>query len=229
MSDTTAVSKREMVRSLPGSLNNRCRLTVTMGGTRGWHTIRGMFLSDCEASQTFRATIEANPNTPPESSARPGDAVGVTYRDGKRKCIFSAPFVSMACDATGGEIVLGWPATVHHLRRRAFERVTPPHGRSLAVRLRSYDGCASSNIVPEVSDGRLLDISVGGLRIAVADSRRFELGMTYRCSFTPHPDRAAIAFDANVLHCGTGDDGQPVVGLQIVGRPTSTTSIRPGL
>ena len=224
MSGTTAVNKRETVRTLPGSLNSRCRLTVTLGGTHGWQTFKSMFLSRCEASQTFRATLKASPNSPPRPCLRPGDAVGVTYRDGKRKFVFSAPFVSLAWNATGGEVVLGWPVTIHHLRRRAFERVTPPRGRSVTVRLRPYDGYASSNIVPDVSDGRLLDISVGGLRLAVADSRHFEPGRTYRCSFTPRPGRSAIAFDADVLHCGTDDEGQTVVGLRIVGLETQPDS-----
>lgn len=233
MSGTTAVNNRKSARTLPNSLDSRRRLTVTLGGARGWHTFKSLFLSRCEASQTFRATLQTNPDSPARPNVRPGDAVGVTYRDGKRKCSFSAPLVSLVWNTDGGEIVLGWPAEVHHLRRRAFERVTPPRGSIITVRLRPYDGYASSNTVREMSDGRLLDISAGGLRLAVADSRHFELGMTYRCSFTqaepaygPRPDRSAVVFDANVVHLGTGDKDQPIVGLQVVGLETQPDSPR---
>ena len=120
--------------------------------------------------------------------------------------------------------MLGWPVKVHHLRRRAFERATPPSEQAVTVRLTGGAGHASLSALCEVRDGRLLDISVGGFRLLVTNSRHFEPGTTYRCSFTTRRDRSAIVFDAIVLHRGLSDAGQPTVGLKIVGLETSLDS-----
>lgn len=197
-----------------------------MGGSCGWHTFSSLFLSSCESSETFRIRIPLDPSLPAIPDVRPGDAVGATFRDGKRKCIFSVPFISSSCHETGVEVVLGWPAAVHHLRRRAFTRVEPPRTSSITVRLRPFDGRGSTVLTPELSVARLLDISVGGLRLAVADTRVLEPGKTYRCSFTPRAGRMAIAFDTIVLHCGRDDEGRAVVGLRIVGLETEQDGSR---
>ncbi len=224
MSGMTAVNKRESVRALPGSLNTKCKLTVTLGGTHGWQTFKGVFLSRCDESQTFCASIQPASDSQAKPDTRSGDSVGVNYRVGNRKCMFCARLVSLAWNAAGGEAVLGWPVKVHHLRRRAFERTTPPPGKAVTVRLTGGAEHASMSTPCEVRDGRLLDISVGGFRLAVADSRHFEPGTTFRCSFTARPDRATIVFDAIVLHRGLSDAGQPSVGFKIVGLETSLDS-----
>ena len=220
MSSMTAVNTLESVRTLPGSLNAGCRLTVTLGGTHGWQTFKGVFLSRCDESRTFRTSIQPASDSQTKPDARSGDSVGVTYRVGNRKCMFCAPLVSLTWNAAGGEAVLGWPVKVHHLRRRVFERAVPPSGQAVTVRLIGTAGHASPSEPCEVRNGRLLDISVGGLRLAVADIRHFEPGATYRCSFTARSGRSAIVFDAIVLHRGLSDVGQPTVGLKIVGLET---------
>lgn len=216
---TTTNKPQQTARTLPDSINGESRLTLTIGGVRGWQTFKGVFLSRCEASQTFRTALKHAADRPSNPDARPGDQVGVTYRVGNRKCMFSSPLVSLVWHATGGDVVLGWPDKVHHLRRRCFDRAAPPRGKAVTVRL--TDGAAaSSSAPPEVREGRLLDISVGGLRLAVVDVRPFELGATYRCAFTACPGWDETLFDAIVRHCGRDDNGQPVLGLQIVGLET---------
>lgn len=224
MSGMTAVDKPDLVPTLPGSLNSRRRLTVTLESAHGWQTFKGVFLSSCEESRTFRASVQSACDAHPTTDVRSGDSVGVSYRVGNRKCMFCSPLVSLTWNGEGGETVLGWPVKIEHLRRRAFERAAPPSGQVITVRLTGEAGHASPGAPLEVHNGRLLDISVGGFRLAVADARGFNPGTTYRCSFTARRNRSAIVFDAIVLHRGLSETGKPNVGLKIVGLETALDS-----
>ena len=224
MGATTEIDKEQANRILLDSIDVRCRLMLTIGGSGGWETYKCAFLSRCNESRTLSVKV-LEPSAPPARvKARPGDRVGVTFRIGHRKCMFAAPFVSLARDSDSEKVILGWPDQVHFLRRRAYERVKPPNGRVVPVRLTlvgSRPGSpaqdASDQAAIDVIHGQLVDLSAGGLRVAVADGGRFEPGSTYRCSLAPRRGRAVIVFDTIVRHRGTSESGRPTIGLQIVG------------
>lgn len=219
---TTTSQTQQDACGLPDSLNAASRLTLTVGGTRGWQTFKGVFVSRYDKSKTFQATLTRCNEQDAIPVVQPGDRVGVAYRVGNRKCMFSSPLVSLAWTATKGEIVLGWPDQVHHLRRRCFERAIPPRGKAIMVRMTA--GEASSSSVCPVPQGRILDISVGGLRLAVDELAPYDLGATYRCAFTARTEWGVTVFDAIVRHRGQDDHGQSVLGLQVVGLETMPDS-----
>ncbi len=233
MTATSLLEKRQMDGVLADSIGARARLLLTYGSAFGWQAIKSTFLSRCDSSRTILLTIR-QPDLPRTATIpEPGARLGVTFRVGRRKCMFATELASLSWDGPDGVATVRWPDRVHQLHRRAYERVSPPDGACIPVRLTQVEaGSGSSCIrnnglgIRNVCHGQLVDVSAGGLRVTVQDTRNFTPGGTCRCAFTPRTGKAPLVIDGLVRHRGTADDGRPAIGFQFVGLETAPEGCR---
>ena len=213
-----------------------CVLTVPLG--MGWQTCKARFmlapdvvgrivLSAPEAadSEEESSTVTAGP-----VELRSGQRVGVSFRRGHKKCMFSSKVECVHGTAErdpklAGCVELQWPETIQEFQRRVYQRAQPT-GRKILVRF--WPGGVAKRSEAEAGDagiltGVLQDLSAGGIRILTTDVSpdHFEVGMPIGCAFTPKPRGDVLVLDAVYRHFQPEKDGTGSIGLQFVGLEVS--------
>ncbi len=153
-----------------------------------------------------------------------GDQVGVTFRRGHKKCMFSTKVIEVD-ESDGGQIVMEWPDAVQEMQRRVYQRAAPV-GRRVHVRFWIGGVAARAQVEesgPGIMTGVLKDLSAGGMRITVSgiDVGMFAEGESIGCAFTPKPRGETIVIDSVFRHVQMEDDGTVSVGVQFVGLETT--------
>ena len=132
-----------------------------------------------------------------------------------------------------GALTLMMPDEIDVIQRRSFERVRPPEGVNIDVNVwsRNFLRVGGQSGPPrrvEVSQswtGRLVDISAGGMAVAISHSQgpAFEAGQFVRLKFIPIPGETPLAFSAYVKTVSqTADGGSLCLGLATVGLEASS-------
>jgi hypothetical protein len=111
----------------------------------------------------------------------PGQQVGVSFRRGHKKCIFSTIIVLRRNEPAGSgaaldTLILRCPEQMHELQRRAYERVICPPDRFIAVRLWEGLGAGHEGSWPLCS-GRVANLSVGGVQIDIRQDHNPQLSI----------------------------------------------------
>ena len=154
-----------------------------------------------------------------------GQVVGISIKHGYGKFVFESKILALGpCSRAdfGGQIVLQKPANIELVQRRSYFRVPVPE--KLFVEAKVWHKGSISRDGNDSWVGQLVDISAGGLQIAVlreADPR-FKAGQFVGISFKPTPDSTAIMFNAQVKNIlPTADERCLCLGLQIIGLEAS--------
>ena len=161
----------------------------------------------------------------------PGERVGVTFRRGHKKCMFSTIVLGQGPVELGepGSAVecveLQWPQALQELQRRVYYRAAPPGRR---VHVRFWPGGVRKRAEAEhgsrgVLSGILMDLSAGGMRIMTTEvsADTFVEGDTIGCAFAPKPRGQTLVLDAVFRHLQAEENGAYSVGAQFVGLETS--------
>ena len=215
---------QQQFSSLEDAIEDRRRLVLTYLTPTGWTTYQSKFYGG--SSSAGRLLIKSTMERVVSESVVPklGDIVGVTFRVGHRKCMFSAVVESVEQGQDNVLFGVQWPDQLKQMQRRAYERAKPPNGAVVAVRL--WNEIGSSGATRDVRHGQVEDMSAGGMRIRVADTCEFKMGATYRCVFTPRHGKPSIIADVIVRHRESVDQGRASIGLQFIGLETSAEGRR---
>lgn len=204
---------------LGASAEKRLRLVVTHRRDGGWRAFKGQFQAPVQPGVGFAALMENEAG----GGAGPvvGDAVGVSFRFGHKKCMFSTTVRSI--ERKGGECVVrfAWPAQMQQLQRRAYERVAPPPDQVVAVRFWRADS-AESPEQRDVKHGQLEDLSAGGMRLKVSAATDVETDVAYQCLFAPRAGAPPVMLEAMLRHREAGDKGRIALGFQFLGLETTS-------
>jgi len=215
--------KKEELRDVLGQAVQKNLTAVLSHLTRGkWHLIKvslraltGQTLHvDTLGEETARLTnMEIN------------QPVGVSIQQGFNKYIFETVvigFETSVSQAQGRRIVLDLPERMDRMQRRAYSRVPVP--KSLNVRVlfwhRGYTDESRQVPMENYWQGRLLNISAGGVQIAVDFEQRpnFKIGQLVGLQFTPMSYQKPIHVEGQVRHIAQGAEGQRFcVGIEFVG------------
>ena len=195
----------------------------------------------CRALVSFVGENEFGIRISPQKKDKPleifrGQSVGITFKYGYGQdydhFIFDTTITSIEQSGPGqavGMIKLAVPSQIEVVQRRSFQRVRVPKGTNVDVELwikdniiRSADGPAAD--ICQGYIGTLIDISAGGLQVAVdyAQGPSFEEGQFIGLKFTPVPNQTQIMFNAyirNVLPTASGSG--LCIGLELVGLEAS--------
>ncbi|MHC4571990.1 MAG: flagellar brake protein [Planctomycetota bacterium] len=168
--------------------------------------------------------------------------VGISLKYGYGKFIFETKVTGLEPSpgtTSGGTILLAVPDRIEIIQRRSYFRVEVPN--SLKVNVLLWHRCHTTDdgecgkeclATPDneqmptdrYCQGKLVDISAGGLQIAV-DSEKgadFKKGQFIGLRFTPMPYETPLMFNAQIRNIlPTVDNKSICFGLQIVGLEAS--------
>jgi hypothetical protein len=152
-----------------------------------------------------------------------GERIGVAFRRGHRKCMFSAVIEDVQAADT---LVVKWPDQIQELQRRAYYRVSPPRGITLPVRFWVPEGRPHGALAQPPENawiGTVIDLSAGGMRISCRENPSLELGQTVLCHFAHKRGAPPLSVEASLRHRQPGDRSEESLGLQFIGLETTST------
>ena len=158
--------------------------------------------------------------------------ISLKYGYGYDKFVFDTTVVEIEPSTNpmdGRTIMLAVPKQIERVQRRSYYRIKVPSSLDVNVKLwhRGYPDDPDhvpAAAVRQVWQGRLVDISAGGLQVAINSVERlnFRKGQSIGLRFTPLPYETPLMFNAyirNVLP--TAADESVCLGLQMIGLEAS--------
>jgi hypothetical protein len=151
-----------------------------------------------------------------------GERVGVAFRRGHRKCMFSA--VVEEVSPAGDWLALQWPEQIQELQRRAYYRSAPPRGITLPIRFWAPEPGPRTGITapPDGAHfGTMIDLSAGGIRISSSEGGDVEIGQTVLCHFGCKRGAPPMTLEATLRHRIPAERGAEALGFQFIGLETT--------
>jgi hypothetical protein len=225
-----------------------------------WHVAK-VLLTNLDSNQLSIESIRAKEKQRP-INIQVDQPVGISFKHEYGKFVFDTTVIALEPSPSsedepgcGGTIVLSAPEKIEVVQRRSYFRVEVP--RSLKVKVLLWHRSAASETknhnhgkserVSNCCQGRLLDISAGGVQIEVPNQKavdfsepsghedeleeyvepesgrsNFKKGQFVGVRFTPVPYERPLTFSAQIRNVLPTADGQGVsLGLQIVGLEAS--------
>jgi c-di-GMP-binding flagellar brake protein YcgR len=220
MSRTSVVTTQTYDELIRGCVERRLPAVLTYRVPEGWRTFKCCFERYVERSGTIFLSwpvspLDSNLEPPPE-----GATVGLTFRIGHKKCMFSS--VRLQDPSSDRLFAIRWPKEIHQLQRRAYQRVSPPRGPVIAVRMwRTQPSQSDAGIERESWYGELEDISAGGIRVNAPASADVRVGETIECLFAPKPGMQPILTEITLRHKEAAVAGRTSLGFQFIGLETT--------
>jgi hypothetical protein len=226
----------EPQRLLQAVCDENIPIFVSYLSARKWQIARAK-ITDV-AQRCFKVKITPQRVTMPVM-LQPGQTVGISFKYGFESAVSGARFVFGAevvavesadiGQACLGSVSLSMPAEVEVIQRRSFDRIMTPEKMDVAVSVwsRNFLGGGGETPAVEVSQswtGRLVDISAGGLAVAISLSQGpvLETGQFVSLKFAPLPTETPLAFNAYIKSVSQTAAGDSVcVGLEMVGLEAS--------
>ncbi len=162
-----------------------------------------------------------------------GQSVGMSlqygYGGGYDRFVFDTKVIAVETSRDpmdGRAIIFAIPEEVELVQRRSYVRVAAPAGTDVNVDLvRRCDGDVDdADGVDLAWSGRLVDISAGGLQVAIDSSEKgdFARGQVLGVRFTPMSYETPLAFSARVKSIlPTADNTNVCIGLEMIGLEAS--------
>lgn len=216
MSVMQTVADEHRDRILDTMVENSGFALISYHSLKGWRSYKGRFHSLANADDEIRLVMEAM-SINDGGSPKPGETVGVSFRMGHKKCMFSAVLceVDSHADTT---VRLRCMGPLRQLQRRVYDRATPPRDVVVPVRFWQEDATAQSRgIDRDIRHGQLENISAGGMRIQTRTFHESVRGATYRCILTPQPGAATLIIDAVLRNHDAVANERASLGFQFVG------------
>lgn len=227
MSATQTIARERHDQILEDAVRSERQLVLTHNSADGWRTYKAVFVSGQAPAKGILVKVTGTEDRAEGKVPLAGDVLGGTFRIGHKKCMFSTVLVSFEGKEEDSIWAIRRPEQLLQLQRRAYERAAPPKNSVVAVRFwREVAGDHASVDARNVRYGQLEDISAGGMRIKVADSKEVQIDRTYRCVFSPRPDKPSLVLDAVLRHREAVDQGRASLGFQFVGMETTQEGLR---
>jgi len=217
-----SVGKPEMDAALTWAAQHQSPIVISVRTGETWTALKSVFIR-YDASQRVIQVMHPHGGDQSPVEIVPGQQVGVSFRRSHKKCIFSTVVALRRSETTDGggaidTLILRCPAQMHELQRRAYQRVTCPHDRFIAVRLWEGPGAGHPGCWPLCS-GRVSNISVGGVQVDVRQDHnpRLSIGDRVGVEITVSPGSPALMLDAQYRHCAISAPGRLGLGFQFLG------------
>lgn len=228
MSTVTTLEPARSSQAIDEAACRNMAVVLSLQEAGAWSVHKSRFLGATEPQH--RLFVEypaaAAPNLP-TPDIRVGEHIGVAFRRGHKKCVFTSVVLERGDYGLNDEIrvqslTLSWPDSVQELQRRAYYRAAVPRHRNVAVEI--WQGStadrkkAGTAIWPSYT-GRALDLSAGGMRLILASNQnpRLNAGAGVGLEFQPEPMGPAFLLNGLLRHIGPLPDGSIAIGLQFVG------------
>jgi len=203
-------------------------VVLSLERPESWLVAKSRFLG---AASPGRQLLVQYPDAAEADARRPeigiGESVGVAFRRGHKKCVFTGIVLAIGDYASADgqsveSLALSWPAEVQELQRRAYYRVPVPGNRTVPVKF--WEGSSDRQDGPgrrwtPTHTGQLADISIGGMRIVLpaAQNPRLHEGDPVGVEFQPDANQPPFVLDTRFRYANESPDGVVSIGLQLVG------------
>lgn len=152
--------------------------------------------------------------------------IGLSIKHEYGKFVFESRIVGLEHSRNryhGGKIILRMPREMDLVQRRYYYRVQVPQSLEVEAQMwrRSSEEVGEDN---QTFSGKLVDISAGGLQVALSDdiSPDFREGQFVLVRFTPLPSETPLTVSCQIRSVLPTADGSNICyGLQIVGLEAS--------
>jgi hypothetical protein len=213
MSDLLTAEDVRRDQILNEAVDGAAKVVLTCRGADGWQTIKTAFAVGVCGDRCLRlAHLEGPP-------LEPGQRVGVAFRRGHRKYVFSTVVDSTDAD---GMLVLRRPAVIQQMQRRVYQRACPPPGRPIRVTIWAGHVEDDADQAPTGSpllEGELEDLSVGGVRVRASSCPVLPEGTAVACSLCLTSRGAPALVNALYRH-GERTNACFSIGFQFIGLET---------
>ena len=155
--------------------------------------------------------------------------VGMSVQQGFTKYIFESVVIGMESvphGVCGGKVVLELPDRIECMHRRAYSRVSAPANLKIQVLFwhRGYLDDTTEAPLDNYWQGRLLDLSAGGIQIIIdaEQGANFRPGQLVGLQFTPMPHQKPVLLEAQVKHIApNATSGHVHIGVEFIGLEAS--------
>lgn len=216
MSAMQTVANEHRDRILASVAENSSYAVISYHGPAGWRSYKCRFHSVTPDGNEVSLLAENMP-AGDHGSPQPGEVVGVSFRLGHKKCMFSA--VLLGVDHPRDTVVrLRCTGQLRQLQRRVYERAIPP--RDVVVPVRFWHLVATGQSAGNgrnTRHGQLENISAGGMRIQTRSFHQPAIESTHRCILTPRPGAPTLIVDAVLRHYDLVANERASLGFQFVG------------
>ncbi len=226
MNQPETIRNEQVVEAMEAAVREQASAIMTHLSRGKWHMTKVALKSTANG----RLNIEIVPREKPHPiNIQVDQPVGMSLKLGYNKYIFDTVvlgFEPSIKSANGGSVILTMPERAEKLQRRSFFRVPVPICFSVKVLFwhRGYKDGANDVPFENYWQARLLDISAGGMQIAVESNlaENFKIGQLVGLQFTPMPYEKPVLLEAQVRHTAPTADGRELcMGLQIIGLEAS--------
>ena len=215
MSAVQTIESKQCGRLLAESIEKQTPIVLTHRTPEGWRTYRSNMLGGSLAEGALVVQRPIPSRGPMVSLPALQETLGVTFRKGHKKCMFSTVVTDCGRESDDAPFVLRWPREMQQLQRRSYERATPPPGQAIAVRVRPVaEGDGRSQ---QAWYGELENVSAGGIRVNMPDRAQTEQDGTYQVMFTARPGDEPLIAEATLRHHEAAVHGRCSVGFHFVG------------
>jgi len=221
-----ALQIEELTEVLNAVIDERAAAVMTYPSKGKWHTTK-VVLTELSRKSLM---VEVISRTAMQSMETQIDQrVGISFEHGYDKFILEsvvAGFEASVKTGARGKIVLELPGRAEKVQRRNFFRVPVPKRmkvNTLFWHQRHHDEPIETP-AENYWQGRLVEVSAGGMQIAVSEQRRpsFKAGQFVGLQFTPMPYEKPLLLEGRIRRIAESTDRQRLyLGLQIIGLEAS--------
>jgi len=228
MNGTHAPSSGGRDRALAEAIGRREIVVLTLRNSGVWLSRKSQFIGmDPPYERVLVACPAFEDGRTGLPSPTPGDCLGVAFRRGHKKCVFSSVVLARGSGRLrSGQLVeslaLRWPERIEELQRRVFYRAPVPGNQRIPVTL--WHGGATNRPAAGTDErctytGMLHDLSAGGLSMIVSKDQdpRSDGGDAVGLCFQPDPDGLSFVLDGLLRRATEMPDGTLILGIQFVG------------
>ncbi len=223
MSRGTTPGVETRISVLQWAVEREAAVTASLQHEGTWVVFKSRFLRHDPAAAIVQIAAPIGGDGPAIEIVA-GQKLGLAFRRGHKKCLFTTVVVVRRNDTTSDgqpvdTIVLRSPDHVRELQRRAYQRTTVPDSRFIAVKV--WEGGAPTPEEPSwpICSGRVGNASVGGILVDIRSDQnpRLNIGDVVGVEITASPGRPPLIADAQYRHCAVTSPQRLGLGFQFVG------------
>ncbi len=202
---------------------DQCTAIMSYLSKRKWHVTKVSVLS--AGAACIKVSIAPRKDPHPVNISL-GQCVGMSVKYNFGKILFETKVIDLEPSLNpeeGGIVVLELPNRIEAVDRRSYYRIPIPKNISVKAKIthaaESFLAKNSKNTGRSIT-GNMVDISAGGLQVAVdaKQCRDFKQGQTVTIGFIPMENEETIELNAQIRSIlPTANENDVCLGLQMIG------------
>lgn len=227
-------------KALQAAIDEKIPSIMSYLSKNKWHVAKVLMIDLAEDQLKVESTSSGDRKRP--INIRVDQPVGISFKYGYGKFVFDTVVQGLEPSSNpdanrqgGGMVVLSVPDKIEVIQRRSYFRVDVPESLKVQVLLWHRTGSLkdqhnlhdAADEMKSCCHGKLIDISAGGVQVAVPKSDGlaaidFKKGQFVGMRFTPMPYETPVLLSAQIRNILPTADGKSAsLGLQIVGLEAS--------